>query len=72
MILVRPEQRGKYAVGITFDFEDGNSLFDSGAEEQSVYEVFVSDRYEEPADWDQNALGEFSEEKYAFFVTVLA
>ena len=27
VILVRPEQRGKYAVGITFDFEDGNCSF---------------------------------------------
>lgn len=73
VVLIRPERRGKYAVGITFDFEDASSLFDSGAEEQSVYQVMVSDRYEKPADWaeGENALGEFSEEKYAFFVTIL-
>ena len=73
VILIRPEQRGKYAIGITFDFEDESSLFDSGAEEQSVYQVMVSDRYEKPTDWaeGEDALGEFSEEKYAFFVTVL-
>ena len=58
VVLIRPERRGKYAVGITFDFEDASSLFDSGAEEQSVYQVMVSDRYEKPADWaeGENAL----------------
>lgn len=73
VILIRPERRGKYAVGITFDFEDESSLFDSGVEEQSVYQVMVSDRYEKPVGWaeGENALGEFSEEKYAFIVTVL-
>lgn len=73
IVLIRPEERGKYALGVTFDFEDGNSIFDSGAEELSVYQLMISDRYEKPGLWDmrKDYTGEFSEEKYAFMVTVL-
>ena len=73
IILIRPEKRGHYAVGITVDTENGESIFDTGVEEQQVYELFISDRYEKPDQWDMfvDYLGEFSEEKYAFMVTVL-
>ena len=73
VVLVRPKSRGKYAVGITFDLEEGNAAFSSGVEEQNLYKVIISDRYEKPENWDEckNALGEFSEEKYAFMVTIL-
>lgn len=73
IILIRPETRGKFAVGVTFDFEDGNAIFDSGAEELSVYQLIILDRYEKPSQWDmqKSYLGEYSEEKYAFMVTVL-
>lgn len=73
VILIRPETRGKFAVGVTFDFEDGNAIFDSGAEELSVYQLIILDSYEKPSQWDmqKSYLGEYSEEKYAFMVTVL-
>jgi len=73
IILLRPEKRGKFAVGITFDLEDDNSSFAFGAEEQSVFNFLVSNSYECPEDWDEGeiALGEYSEEKYAFFITIL-
>lgn len=73
IVLVRPEKRGHYAVGITFDLEGGDAMFDSGAEELSVYSLYISDRYEKPSQWDRRKdyLGEFSEEKYAFMISVL-
>ena len=73
IVLIRPDKRGRYGLGVTFDLEDGNSIFDTGAEELSVYRLMISDRYEKPGQWDMRAdyTGEFSEEKYAFMVTVL-
>lgn len=73
IVLLRPEKRGKYAVRITFDLEDENSAFALGAEEYSIYELMISDRYDKPSDWDRRVdyVGEFSEEKYAFMITVL-
>ena len=72
VVLVRPAGRGRYAVGITFEREETGS-FDSGAEEQSTYLIFVSDHYDKPDNWSagEDALGEYSEEKYAFFITCL-
>lgn len=72
VVLIRPGKRGKYTVGITFDLHAGSS-FELGAEEQVIYEVNITDRYPEPADWQyaEYFLGEYSEEKYAFYVTVL-
>ena len=73
IVIVRPEARGRYGAGITFDVEGEDAIFDLGAEEKQVYELYISDSYEQPSDWDRNIayLGEFSEEKYAFMVTVL-
>lgn len=73
VVLLRPEKRGKYAVGITFDLGNENSLFALGAEEQCTFQIMVSDSYECPDNWSEgeDALGEYSEEKYAFFVTLL-
>lgn len=73
VVLVRPEARGRYGAGITFDVESDDAIFDIGAEEKQIYEVYISDTYSKPTNWDRSVayLGEFSEEKYAFMVTVL-
>lgn len=72
VVLLRPAQRGRYTIGITFDL-DADSAFELGVEEQNVYQVNISDRYPKPYDWSEAEyyLGEYSEEKYAFYVTVL-
>lgn len=73
VVIVRPEARGRYGAGVTFDVENEDAVFDIGVEEKQVYELYISDSYEKPTDWDRSIayLGEFSEEKYAFMVTVL-
>lgn len=68
--LHRPEKRGEYAVGITFDLND-TSYYARGAEEQLVYWLHISDRYPKPEGWNEYYFGEYSEEKYAFYVTAL-
>lgn len=72
VVLLRPDKRGKYTIGVTFDVND-NSPFALGVQEQNVYQLNILDRYTEPADWRgyESFFGEFTEEKYAFYVTVL-
>lgn len=72
IILLRPEERGEYTIGVTFDLDENSSLA-MGAEEQSVYRLNISDRYKKPTEWYilEFCFGEFSEEKYAFMVSVL-
>lgn len=72
VVLLRPAQRGRYTIGITFDL-DADSAFELGVEEQNIYQVNITDRYPKPVDWSEAEyyLGEYSEEKYAFYVTVL-
>ncbi len=74
LILLRPEKRGEYAVGITFDLSDTPEL-EIGVKERSIYRIHITDRYPKPTYWDdplsKRYLGEFSEEKYAFFISVL-
>lgn len=72
VVLLRPAQRGRYTIGITFDL-DADSPFELGVEEQNVYQVNITDRYPKPDEWTEAEyfLGEYSEEKYAFYVTVL-
>lgn len=72
VVLLRPEKRGKYTIGITFDLDD-HSPFALGVEEQNIYRINITDRYPEPSDWQdaEYFLGKYSEEKYAFYVTVL-
>ncbi len=71
VVLIRPEARGRYGVGITFDVESKDAIFDIGVEEKSIYELYISDTYAQPDNWSVDYLGEFSEEKYAFMVSVL-
>ncbi|MEG2227478.1 MAG: DUF4843 domain-containing protein [Odoribacter sp.] len=73
IVLLRPAERGEYTIGITFDVEGEEAPFALGAEEKSIYRLNISDRYRKPASWDGMAelyLGEYSEEKYAFIVTL--
>lgn len=68
--LHRPEKRGEYAVGITFELND-ESNYARGVEEQLIYRIDISDRYPKPGGWNEDYFGEYSEEKYAFYVTAL-
>ena len=68
VIIPRPQQRGEYAVAITFNDSEN---FDGIVSERNEYRLFISDRYPEPVGWDSYTYGEYSEEKYAFWVTVL-
>lgn len=69
----RPDERGRFKVALSFDTEGAGTDFDFGAEEKTVFTFNLTDRYTKPSDWDGRIawLGEFSEEKYAFLVTVL-
>lgn len=71
--LLRPAARGKYKVTLTFDTDGEDADFALGAEEKLTYTFNITDRYPKPTDWDGRAawLGEYSEEKYAFVVTVI-
>ena len=71
VIFMRPEAGERVAAGITFDLEGTNAAFDEGAEELSVYNLFVENTYEQPGNWDEACLGEFSQAKAAFIVTIL-
>lgn len=71
IVLHRPSKRGQFNVPITFDTEDKDSMFGKGLVEQSVFTFTIADKYSKPSDWDANYWGSYSEEKYAFFVTVL-
>ena len=71
--LVRPAKRGKYTVGVTFEVDD-DGLLELGAVEQCTYTLNLIDRYPQPDYWEyggEHWFGAYSEEKYAFFVTVL-
>ena len=72
-VILLPEVRGDYTVGITFDLDESDPYFESGAVEKKVYKLRVSNRYPKPDFWDtrKDYLGEYSEEKYAFMVSVL-
>ncbi len=71
--LLRPDVRGSYKVEVTFDTDYPGAEFAFGAQEKSTFTFNISDIYPKPSDWDGRAawLGEYSEEKYAFIVTVL-
>lgn len=71
--LLRPASRGEFTIGITFDTDGTDALFELGATEQSIYRINVSDQYKEPEGWNlqMDYLGEYNEEKYAFFITIL-
>ena len=71
--ILRPKERGRFKVALTFETDYSGSDFELGAQEKTLFTFNLSDRYTKPSDWDARSawLGEFSEEKYAFLVTVL-
>lgn len=71
-VLHRPEKRGLYTIGVTFEVND-STRFDLGVEEKNTYRINLSDVYPRPDNWDacKPWLGDYTEEKYAFYVTVL-
>lgn len=71
IVIHRPSKRGQFIVPITFDTEESGTMFGKGLVEQSVFTFTIADRYTKPSDWDADYWGEYSEEKHAFFVTVL-
>lgn len=68
IVIPRPLARGEYAVAITFDT---SADFEGSIYQQDNYQLFISDRYPKPSNWEDHIYGEYSEEKYAFWVTVL-
>lgn len=70
MVLYRPEKRGKYTIGITFDWDAMTGSFEKGTKERLVYRIDITDNYPQPEEWAEKYLGEYTEEKYAFYVTV--
>ncbi len=72
-VVLLPETRGNYMVGLTFDLDESDPYFETGAAEKKIYKLRVSNRYPKPEYWDtqKDYLGEYSEEKYAFMVSIL-
>ncbi|MDE7074991.1 MAG: DUF4843 domain-containing protein [Odoribacter sp.] len=68
IVIPRPLHRGEYAVVITFDT---STDFEGGIEQRDNYQLFITDRYPRPSGWNDatSIFGEYSEEKYAFFVS---
>ncbi len=69
VVFMRPEAGERLGAGITFDLDGADAVFDGGAEEQSVFELIVSNVYEPGYYWDEAYLGDFSQAKAAFIVT---
>lgn len=72
-VLHRPKSRGKFETAIGFDLEDNKSGFVNTINEFSKYVIKANDQYLRPRGWvdDSSIYGAYSEEKYAFYVTVL-
>lgn len=70
IFITRPEKRGEYVIGLTFDSKGD---FESNVSERNILKLKVSDRYPRPDGWNDetSVYGKYTEEKYAFFVTVL-
>lgn len=71
VVVHRPSKRGQFEIPVTFDVEAPSSMFGKGLVEQSIFTFTIVDRYARPSDWDDTFWGAYSEEKYAFFVTIL-
>lgn len=69
--VLNPQVRENYTIGIVLDEENSDPSLEFGAAEKSEYRVLLSSRYPRPEQWDESVCGEFSEDKYAFMVTIL-
>ena len=70
VIIPRTYRRGFSGAEITIDIENSPE-FGSTITNWNKYHLHISDRYTEPNGWDVQEYGDFSEEKYAFWVSVL-
>ena len=70
IVIKRPAARGVYGVAVTFDFEK-SLAFENSIYGWNQYKFMISDRYPKPDGWSDEIYGEYSEEKYAFWVTVM-
>ncbi len=70
VVIKRPGSRGKFGINIAIDITN-SSDFGSSIYGWDSYELAISDRYPKPNGWDDTKYGEYSEEKYAFWVTVM-
>lgn len=69
--VLNPGARVNYTIGIVLDTENSDPSLELGATEKNEYQVLLSNRYPQPSQWDASVVGEFSEDKYAFMVTIL-
>ena len=69
--VLNPGTRVNYTIGIVLDTENSDPSLELGAMEKNEYQVLLSNRYPQPSQWDASVVGEFSEDKYAFMVTIL-
>lgn len=72
-VLHRPELRGLFETAIGFELASNDTSFVNTINEFSRYKIKANDRYLRPRGWvdDTSVYGPYSEEKYAFYVTVL-
>ena len=69
--VLNPGARVNYTIGIVLDTENSDPSLELGAMEKNEYQGLLSNRYPQPSQWDASVVGEFSEDKYAFMVTIL-
>ena len=69
--VLNPKVRKEFTVSIVFDVENSDPSLELGAAEKDEYRVRLINRYPQPREWDDNVVGEYTEDKYAFMVTIL-
>ena len=69
IVVPRPEKRGEFQVDLAF--VESTDFSKSSLQNRGEFSIRISDRYPKPAAWEDHIYGEYSEEKYAFWVTVL-
>lgn len=69
--VLNPVVRESYMIGIVLDAENSDPSLEFGAVEKNKFQVQLNNRYPRPSGWDESTVGEFSEDKYAFMVTIL-
>lgn len=69
--VLNPVARVNYTIGIVLDAENSDPSLEVGAAEKNKFQVRLSNRYPQPSGWNTSVVGEFSEDKYAFMVSIL-
>ena len=69
--VLNPKVRKEFTVSIVFDVENSDPSLELGAAEKDEYRVRLINRYPQPREWDDDVVGEYTEDKYAFMVTIL-